>query len=77
MEVPQPDPKVRSQSESQCFAKSRSALISRIRSSLPLPQQHTETKDTPLLEAYHEYLAVIPVHQMYTTEGSIASVATI
>lgn len=75
MEVQQAEGKLRSLSESQCFAKSRSALISRIRSSLPLPQQLIETKDTPLSEAYNEYLAIIPVHQMYTTERSIASVA--
>jgi len=75
MDAQQSEGKLRSLSESQCFAKSRSALISRIRSSLPLPQQPVETKNTPLSDTYNEYLAVIPIHQMYTTERSIASVS--
>lgn len=46
----------------------------RLRSSITLPADLSEVQDGGLEERYPEYLTVIPVHQMYTTQRSIASV---
>lgn len=66
------DRKLRSQSDSDCFQQKRAQFMSRLRGSLPIPDEAAIVKETP--EEYSDFLSPIPVHQMYTIERAVAAV---
>ena len=66
------DRRMRSQSDSDRFLQKRAQFMSRLRGSLPIPDEASVVQETP--EEYSDFLSPIPVHQMYTIERAVAAV---